>query len=132
MPNIGHGHGGHRIGAGRPKNPVALVPEVLAPVTRTPAGRFLPGISGNPTGAHRPHEGKLLERLYGKGGKKVYARLELIRVDPATPLRLKAEIDMFLVERQNGKAQQRIEHGGAVAVASYVELVLAVMTPPAP
>jgi hypothetical protein len=85
---------------------------------------FQPGQSGNPGGRPRS-ERKLLERLYGEDGEKIYARLELLRHHPKTPAKLKAQIDFFLIERLHGRAQQRVEVGGD---SSLVELLAAAAT----
>ena len=77
---------------------------------------FLPGQSGNPGGRPRS-ERKLLERMYGEDGVKVYQRLERLRNHSTTPARLKAQIDFFLIERLHGRVQQRVEvEGGALLV----------------
>jgi hypothetical protein len=61
-------------------------------------------------------------RLYGADGLKVFQRLEVLRLDPKTPRKLQATIDMFIIERMFGRAQQRVEVEGG---ASLVELLAA-------
>lgn len=87
---------------------------------RVPTGRrFVPGQSGNPGG--RPAgERALLQKLYGEDGRKVYERLEGLRADRKTPRKLRAEIDMFIIERLFGRAQQHVEVEGG---ASLLELL---------
>jgi hypothetical protein len=85
---------------------------------------FLPGQSGNPGGRPRS-ERKLLEQLYGENGEKVYRRLEALRNHAKTPVKLKMQIDFFLIERLHGRAQQRVE---VEAGGSLADLVAAVAT----
>lgn len=87
---------------------------------------FMPGVSGNPGGRPRS-ERALLEKMYGEDGAAVYQRLEVLRKDPDTSARLKAQIDFFIIERLHGRVQQRIEVEGG---ASLVELLAAAATRP--
>jgi len=80
---------------------------------------FLPGQSGNPGGRPRS-ERKLLEQLYGEDGHKVYQRLELLRQDKATPARLKAQIDFFIIERLHGRVPQSVNLGSSFDPAAYL------------
>jgi hypothetical protein len=80
---------------------------------------FLPGRSGNPGGRPRS-ERKLLERLYGEDGEKVYQRLELLRNHPATPVRLKAQIDFFIIERFHGRLPQSVNVDANFDPAAYL------------
>lgn len=79
------------------------------------------GQSGNPAG-RPPGERALLQRLYGENGEEAYAGLKALRASPKTPTKLKAEIDMFIIERLHGRAQQHVELAGGV---DFLALVLA-------
>jgi hypothetical protein len=50
--------------------------------------------------------------MYGQEGKKIYARIEAMRLDPQTPRKLKTEIDLWLAERLHGRAQQHVDVTG--------------------
>ena len=85
---------------------------------KRPRGRPFPkGVSGNPGGRPKSERAYLVEQ-HGEAGEKVYERLMAIRDASDTPAKLKAEIDMFILERMNGKAPQSIavtgEGGGPV------------------
>lgn len=80
---------------------------------------FLPGQSGNPGGRPRS-ERKLLQEMYGEAGEQVYRRLEALRSHPKTAVRLKVQIDCFIIERLHGRAQQHVEVEGGT---SLVELL---------
>jgi hypothetical protein len=82
---------------------------------------FLPGHSGNPGGRPRS-EKKLLERMYGEHGERLYRDLDAIRLAPKTPLKFKVQIARFLIERLHGRPQTRVEVEGG---ASIVELLAA-------
>jgi len=69
---------------------------------------FLPGQSGNPGGRPRGERG-VLQAMYGEGGEKLYSRLEKLREHPGTAVRVKAQIDFFLIERLHGRVQSRLE-----------------------
>jgi hypothetical protein len=73
------------------------------PIARVEGGKFAPGRSANP-GGKAAGERALLQRMYGRDGKKVFRRLEELRNDPKTPKRLQMQIDFFIVERLFGKA----------------------------
>ena len=85
---------------------------------------FLPGVSGNPSGRPKS-ERAYLATIYGEDGRKVYERLEVLRADRQTSRKLRAEIDMFLIERLFGRAQQHVAVG---ADTSLVELLAAAAT----
>jgi hypothetical protein len=115
---------------GKPHRPNGADPDTETALTTTSRQRlggitgkgFLPGQSGNPAG---PAVGErlLLQKLGGKRGEAFYEHLLKIRDAGKTATKLKAEIDMFLIERLHGKAKQRIEGGGDGGV-----LVLNVIT----
>lgn len=65
------------------------------------------GESGNPGGRPRG-ERALLQRMCGRDGRKVFARLEELRNDPKTPKRLQMQIDFFVIERLFGRAPQMV------------------------
>jgi len=92
---------------------------------------FLPGQSGNPGGRPRSERTLLLE-MYGENGATVYQRLEALRSHPKTPVRLKVQIDIFLIERLHGRAQQRVEVGGNDGSPLAIQVVTNVPQPEAP
>ena len=77
-----------------------------APANRDKAGRFVKGQSGNPNG--RPKKPVELE-LYAKDAP---AKLRAIADDPATPVKIKADIEKFFFEAVYGKAPQAIDLDG--------------------
>lgn len=76
------------------------------PTNRDKAGRFVKGQSGNPNG--RPKKPLEIERY----AKEAPARLRAIADDPATPVKVKADIERFFYEAQYGKAPQAIDLDG--------------------
>lgn len=76
--------------------------------TRDKAGRFVKGQSGNPSG--RPKKPPELEK-YAKGAP---AKLRAIADDPATPVKIKADIEKFFFEAVYGKATQAMDLEGKV------------------
>lgn len=76
------------------------------PVNRDKSGRFVKGVSGNPTG--RPKKPPELE-MYAKNAP---AKLRAIADDPDTPLKLKADIEKFFFEAVYGKAPQALDIEG--------------------
>lgn len=76
------------------------------PAIRDKAGRFVKGVSGNPNG--RPKKPVELE-LYAKDAPK---KLRAIADDPATPVKIKADIEKFFYEAVYGKAPQAIDLDG--------------------
>jgi len=87
---------------------------------------FMPGQSGNPGGRPRS-ERRLLERLYGQDGEKVYDRLERLRNQSSTPPRLKAQIDFFIIERLHGRVQPRVDADGGGLLVDLLATVTARM-----
>lgn len=78
------------------------------PENRTETGRFKKGFSGNPGG--RPKKPVELERY----AKDAPAKLRAIADDPATPVKIKADIEKFFYEAVYGKAPQAIDLEGNV------------------
>ena len=77
-----------------------------APANRDKAGRFVKGQSGNPNG--RPKKPPELEKY----AKDAPAKLRAIADDPATPVKIKADIEKFFFEAVYGKAPQAIDLDG--------------------
>ena len=73
------------------------------PANRDKAGRFVKGQSGNPNG--RPKKPVELE-LYAKDAPQ---KLRAIADDPATPVKIKTDIEKFFFEAVFGKAPQAID-----------------------
>ena len=78
------------------------------PANRDKAGRFVKGQSGNPNG--RPKKPPELEKY----AKDAPAKLRAIADDPATPVKIKADIEKFFFESVYGKAPQAIDLDGKV------------------
>jgi hypothetical protein len=76
------------------------------PENRTETGKFKKGFSGNPGG--RPKKPAELE-LYAKDAP---AKLRAIADDPATPVKIRADIEKFFFEAVYGKAPQAIDLEG--------------------
>ena len=76
------------------------------PANRDKAGRFVKGQSGNPNG--RPKKPPELE-MYAKDAP---AKLRAIADDPATPVKIRADIEKFFYEAVYGKAPQAIDLEG--------------------
>ena len=76
------------------------------PENRTETGKFKKGFSGNPGG--RPKKPVELE-LYAK---EAPAKLRAIADDPATPVKIKADIEKFFFEAVYGKAPQALDIEG--------------------
>ena len=73
---------------------------------RSKTGRFVKGQSGNPGG--RPKKPPELEQY----AKDAPAKLRAIADDPATPVKIKADIEKFFFESVYGKAPQAIDLEG--------------------
>lgn len=78
------------------------------PANRDKQGRFIKGKSGNPNG--RPSLHPDIKR-YAQDSPK---RLREIADDPATPVRLKAEIEKWFAEMYYGKSAQQVTLDGEV------------------
>ena len=76
------------------------------PQNRDKTGRFVKGQSGNPGG--RPKKPIELEQY----AKDAPAKLRAIADDPATPVKIKADIEKFFFEAVYGKAPQAIDLEG--------------------
>lgn len=73
------------------------------PAIRDKAGRFVKGQSGNPEGRRK----KPVElEMYAKDAPK---KLRAIADDPATPVKIKADIEKFFFEAVYGKAPQALD-----------------------
>ena len=78
------------------------------PGNRDKAGRFVKGQSGNPSG--RPKKPIELEKY----AKEAPQRLREIADDPATPVKVRADIEKFFFEAIYGKASQAVDLEGKV------------------
>ena len=78
------------------------------PENRTESGKFKKGFSGNPGG--RPKKPVELEQY----AKDAPAKLRAIADDPATPVKIKADIEKFFYEAVYGKAPQALDIEGKV------------------
>ena len=76
------------------------------PQNRDKTGRFVKGVSGNPSG--RPKKPVELEQ-YAKDAPK---KLRAIADDPDTPIKIKADIEKFFFEAVYGKAAQSVDLDG--------------------
>jgi hypothetical protein len=83
-------------------------PEKRADTGRDNKGRFVKGSNGNPGG--RPKKPIELEQY----AKEAPARLKAIADDPATPVKVKADIERFFIEQIYGKAMQAVDMEGKV------------------
>ena len=78
------------------------------PGNRDKAGRFVKVQSGNPSG--RPKKPIELEKY----AKEAPQRLREIADDPATPVKVRADIEKFFFEAIYGKASQAVDLEGKV------------------
>lgn len=76
------------------------------PANRDATGKFKKGFSGNPNG--RPKRPPELEKY----AKNAPAKLREIADDPATPVKIRADIEKFFFEAIYGKAPQAIDIEG--------------------
>src|SRR5262245_19357171 len=104
------------------------VPVPKGPIARVEGGRFAPGHSANP-GGKAAGERALLQRMYGRDGKKVFKRLEELRNDEKTSTRLRMQIDFFIIERLFGKAPLPVGIEGGPSLLSLLAEVTARTTP---
>lgn len=84
------------------------------PGNRDGAGRFVKGKSGNPSG--RPKKPPELEKY----AKDAPAKLRAIADDPATPVKIKADIEKFFFEAIYGKATQAVDVDGKMDMKPVV------------
>lgn len=77
-----------------------------APENRTETGKFKKGFSGNPGG--RPKKPVELEEYARNAPQK----LREIADDPATPVKIRADIEKFFFEAVYGKAAQAVDLDG--------------------
>lgn len=86
------------------------------PANRDKAGRFVKGVSGNPSG--RPKKPPELEKY----ARDAPAKLRAIADDPNTPVKIKANIEKFFYEAVYGKAPQAIDLDGKVDTGGTVKV----------
>lgn len=84
------------------------------PGNRDKSGRFVKGQSGNPNG--RPKKPVELEKY----AKDAPSRLRAIADDPATPVKVRADIEKFFFEAIYGKASQAVDLSGDVNMKPVV------------
>ena len=85
-----------------------MAEDVKTPGNRDKTGRFVKGQSGNPNG--RPKKPVELEKY----AKDAPSRLRAIADDPATPVKVRADIEKFFFEAIYGKASQAVDLEGKV------------------
>lgn len=76
------------------------------PGNRKNSGQFKPGQSGNPSG--RPK----LPVTIKEYGKEAPERLRKIADDPATPVKVRADIEKWFAEMTYGKPSQQVDIDG--------------------
>lgn len=76
-----------------------------APANRDKAGRFVKGVSGNPSGRRKWNKPAKLQEYADQAPEKLRA----IADDPSTPVKVRAEIERWFYEVIYGKPSQAID-----------------------
>lgn len=84
------------------------------PGNRKNSGQFKPGQSGNPSG--RPK----LPVTIKEYGKEAPERLRKIADDPATPVKVRADIEKWFAEMTYGKPSQQVSMDAEVAMKPVI------------